>query len=112
MTVAPVIERAELCRRVREASAAVPAEDWTMEELRALVTVLEAVVAARQEADKIGKYLPLPSTTRITTASGAVRSRRQPARVALRRAMSRQPAPPAMGQTARKSLGLPPRQTR
>ncbi len=48
MSAAQLVERAELCKRVRDAVSAVPNEDWTVEEIRALVTVVEAVVSARR----------------------------------------------------------------
>jgi hypothetical protein len=52
-------ERAERCKRVRVAARAVPEDDWTMSELRALVTVLEAVVGARRPVDEVGNLVYL-----------------------------------------------------
>ena len=40
-------ERVEVCKRIRVATAAVPTSDWTVEELRALASLLESVAAAR-----------------------------------------------------------------
>ena len=48
-------EQAALCERADAALRAVPSREWTMEELRALVNLLEAIVEARRAADECRK---------------------------------------------------------
>jgi hypothetical protein len=59
MTVAPAVERAELCMRVRVAAWALSPSDWTMGELRALVNLMEAAVKAHHPVDEVGNLVYL-----------------------------------------------------
>jgi hypothetical protein len=52
-------ERADLCRRVREVTAGLPADEWTIEEIRALAALMESVAAARRPVDEVGNLVYL-----------------------------------------------------
>jgi hypothetical protein len=52
-------KQAALCDRADAALRAVPSREWTMEELRALVNLLEAIVEARRAADDVGNLVYL-----------------------------------------------------
>jgi hypothetical protein len=50
-------ERAELCGRIRAATAALPPSVWTVEELRPLAALLESVERAHARVDEVGNVV-------------------------------------------------------
>jgi hypothetical protein len=52
-------ELRNVCSRICAATAAVPLDDWTIEELDAFATFLEAVAAARRPVDEVGNVVYL-----------------------------------------------------
>lgn len=57
MSVAAPVEEADLRMRICAAARAIPEWSWTVDELRALATLLDSLVAGRRRVDAVGNVV-------------------------------------------------------